>query len=90
MTHDFEALRRERNEAAKTEIERLARDLGWTDGEGPLFSTFDPDACYCACANGGPCEHDWSGQIEEFDGGWTVTCKRCGGSAMSHDMRNAP
>lgn len=36
------------------------------------------------------CEHDWSGPWKEIDGGGTVTCAKCGMSAMGHDMVVGP
>ena len=87
---DFEALRKRRNKAVLAILQEAAKRLGWKEGDPPLFSTFDPNACYCACSSGGPCEHDWSGPVEDFDGGYSATCKRCGCSAINHDMANAP
>lgn len=53
-----------------------------------------PDSCYCDCGGGGPCEHDWTGPevILIFDEGRgaTVTCVRCGCTAIGHDMRVRP
>ena len=38
------------------------------------------------------CEHKWDGPDYESEGGlcFSVTCSRCGITAMSHSMRNAP
>ena len=73
---DFESLRAKRNEAVR-EV---------------MHTSFDPDACYCACAEGGPCEHDFPGwrDIEDEDGrvcGGETVCNRCGMGAMSHSLR---
>ena len=84
-TPDFEELRRKRNEAMQEIINSFARSQGVDPSE--VKSTFSPDACYCACPDG-PCEHAFireSGQ-KAYDS----KCKRCGLSAMSHDLRVAP
>lgn len=82
---DFEALRAERNKAH----EQFCKEL---EAEGWKVHQADPDRCYCACASGGPCEHDWSGPEYESEDGSLVsaTCARCGMTAFSHDLRNAP
>lgn len=87
---DFEALRTERNKRVEESMRRLAEEEGWEFGD--MRSTFNPNACYCACGNGGPCEHNWDGPGYESEDGlcWSATCSRCGTTAMSHDMRNAP
>jgi len=87
---DFEALRAERNRDMKKAMEEFAEAVGATVDE--LHTTHDPDACYCACGSGGPCEHRWDGEGVEFDDGcgWSATCSRCGGTAMSHSMRVGP
>lgn len=42
--------------------------------------------CRCDCGKeGGTCEHIWDGPMIEFPGGGSVTCKRCGMTAMAHD-----
>lgn len=87
---DFEALRRERNERVRKQMRRIAEEYGWEVNE--VRSTFNPDACYCACSSGGPCEHKWDGDGYESEDGlcWSATCSRCGCTAMSHDMRVGP
>ena len=87
---DFEALRAERNRLVMESHQRIADEL-----EIPLESlrsNFNPNSCYCACSTGGPCEHKWDGEGVSFDEGrgWTVTCSRCGCTAMRHDMRVLP
>lgn len=48
--------------------------------------------CICRCtAEKRDCEHIFDGDPEEFEMGhgaigWSVTCSRCGMSAMSHDL----
>lgn len=85
---DFDALRADRNRRMTELHQRIA------DEEGvplqSLRSTFNPNACYCACGHGGPCEHSWDGEPYESDGLWTTTCSRCGMTAFSHSMRTAP
>lgn len=87
---DFEALRAERNRRAQASLQRLADEF---DVAVESFtSNYDPDACYCACSSRGPCEHKWEGEGVEFEGGlgWSVTCSRCGTTAISHSMRVGP
>lgn len=85
---DFEKLRRERDEAVQKFLQETADEFGCRVDE--LRTTYRPDKCYCACASGGPCEHDWNGEGMDVEGGWTATCSRCGATAISHDMRNLP
>lgn len=91
MEHpDFEALRAERNRAVLEMHERIAAEHGI-----PLEflrSNFNPEACYCACGTGGPCEHRWDGEeyISEDECLCSATCSRCGMTAFSHSMRHAP
>ena len=49
---DFEALRAERNRRAMEQHEKLADELGVP--LSALRSSYNPNACYCACASGGP------------------------------------
>lgn len=82
---DFEALRAERNAAVENAVKELAEKHGW---EGPIHTTFAPHACYCACADGGPCEHDFQGWRDFDDGrGGEQVCARCGLGAVSHSLR---
>ena len=90
MNTDFEALRARRNAAAQEHLQKMADEL-----DVPLqslLSSFNPSACYCACGQGGPCEHQWNGDGWKSEDGlaWSATCSRCGTTAMSHDMRFAP
>lgn len=88
MTHDFEALRKERNDKRKA-WEEQARAEGLIPlGAGCAYNR--DDACYCACSNGGPCEHTWDGTPYENEGLWSATCSRCGMLAYSHSLRNDP
>jgi hypothetical protein len=41
--------------------------------------------CYCACASGGPCQHEFDGW-REFESGGEQVCKRCGMGAMHHTL----
>lgn len=86
---DFEALRAKRN------ADVLAWKTKFAEAGIPLENlniSSNPDRCYCACGIGGPCEHTWDGPDWESDDGCaiSVTCSRCGSTAMSHDMRYAP
>src|SRR6185312_12057280 len=57
MTPDFDALRAERNAARDAWVEKM-RAEGWE--LSGMCSLNHRDACYCACAIGGPCEHNWN------------------------------
>jgi hypothetical protein len=84
---NFEVLRATRTERMQKLHAKLASELGCKPEE--LKSNYNPNACYCACSTGGPCEHDWTGPDWESEDGCacSVTCARCGTTAMSHDMR---
>ena len=84
--HDFEALRAKRNEAVMAEVRKFADMQGVDLSE--VMTSFNPNACYCACPEG-PCEHDWKGwRWFDFDtSGGEAICTRCGEGAMSHAMR---
>ncbi len=86
---DFEKLRAERNAAVLAEAQKCADDLGASLADCAF--NYDPNACYCACPDG-PCEHTWNGpEWRAPDGcGCSVTCSRCGTTAMSHDIRVLP
>ena len=88
---DFEALRAKRNEAVTATIRAVMKEMGAADDE-PIRSTFNPNACYCACGEGGPCEHDWNGEphISEDESLYSATCSRCGMLAFSHSLRTGP
>lgn len=87
---DFEALRSERNRSVMRSMQQIADELDVPVES--LRSNYNPDACYCACTSGGPCEHKWDGEPwESADGlGWSTTCSRCGCTSMGHDMRVLP
>lgn len=84
---DFEALRARRNAKHDKFCEELAEDLGIPLQS--LVSNYDRNACYCACITGGPCEHSWDGPEWRSEDGCaaSVTCSRCGCTAMSHDYK---
>jgi len=42
--------------------------------------------CNCQCPDG-PCEHKWDGPDVEIMNGFSVTCSKCGMTAIGHDMR---
>jgi len=90
---DFAELRRQRNEARRRLIAELKAKLGISPDDAcePGCACCGDDACYCACPDG-PCEHTWDGPDWESEDGGTcsVTCSRCGGTAISHDMRVMP
>lgn len=61
----------------------------------PALMTFvcgpsEPPKCICKCPDG-PCEHVWDGPVVEPDElSSTVTCSRCGITAMNHDLWTMP
>lgn len=81
---DFESLRAERNAQFDAFLEKM-RGEGWQVNK---CWQNNKDACYCDCANGGPCEHDWNGEPYKSDDGlmWSATCARCGIAAISHSL----
>lgn len=83
---DFDALRAERNAKHEAWVKQMQSE-GWQ-----IASHYDRYACYCACGNGGPCEHKFDGEpYESKDGSlWSATCSRCGMTAYSHSMRFMP
>ncbi len=87
-TPDFDALRAARNASVQESMQKMADEYGIPLQS--LRSNFNPSACYCACP--GPCEHKWDGEewVSEDGCGSSVTCSRCGCTAMSHDMRVLP
>lgn len=87
---DFEALRAIRNVRILAQHEKFAKEYGLDVGR--FKSTFNPNACYCACATHGPCEHKWGGPdwISADGCASSCTCSRCGTTAMSHALRVMP
>lgn len=87
---DFEALRKQRNDAIRKMIEDETLRNGWDPKT--VTHNFDFNSCYCACVEGGPCEHDFKGWKDlhnsngEVCGGERV-CARCGMGAMAHSLR---
>lgn len=87
---DFEALRALRNAEVAKAMQKIADEEGIPLAS--LSTTHNNNACYCACGHGGPCEHKWDGEWYESQDGCmqSVTCSRCGMTAMSHDLRTGP
>lgn len=91
---DFEKLRADRDEAVSKIATDMAKDMARRAGkpEAEIESVHinyggGTSECYCACADGGPCEHDFSGWREFDDGnGGEQYCQRCGMGAMAHTM----
>ena len=81
---NFEELRAKRNAETEAAIKALEEKHGMEVLHRP-----DPNACYCACNSGGPCEHTWDGKPyeNEEEGVWSATCSRCGCTAISHSLR---
>ena len=62
---------------------------------GPSVCKLGFDACMAAGHFKRDCDHVWDGESEEivYPGGGassSVTCSKCGESAMSHDMKVGP
>ncbi len=90
---DFDKLKRERDEALSKMLKTLAEDFAKRIGCDPeevhthVSNHGSTEECYCACASGGPCQHEWGGWREFEDGnGGEQFCQRCGMGIMSHDM----
>ena len=84
---EFEALRAKRNAAIEAVTQGACDKQRWDRSK--VHTSFNPDACYCACPDG-LCEHSWQGwrEFEDCCGGETV-CARCGMGAMSHSIRTS-
>lgn len=92
---DFAKLRAERDSAVDRMVREAARKLWGDEAEKTINYHANygggSSACYCACADGGPCEHEFAGWRNFDDGcGGETVCQRCGMGAMSHSMRTAP
>ena len=86
MSPDFEALRAQRNAAAKDVMETVARQMGWVDNK-PFGAIFNPNDCYCDCLSGGPCEHSFKRWRQLGDCAGERVCSRCGMGAIGHSLR---
>ena len=86
---NFDDLRAARNAEVLEQCKKIEAEYGVK-----MTSNFNPHSCYCACGSEprGPCEHTWDGPewISEDECASSVTCSRCGMTAMSHDMRYGP
>jgi hypothetical protein len=85
---EFAELARKRDEAVAATVDAICTKHGWDRGE-ITFHASHMHGCYCACPDG-PCQHVWDGPEETGDNYSSVTCSRCGTSAISHDMRCGP
>lgn len=90
---DFEALRAKRDAAiqqmAREAFKQLFPDADDTAGVGAAHVNLGGGTkeCYCGCADGGPCEHQFGGWREFDDGlGGEQICQRCSMGAMTHSM----
>lgn len=82
---DFDELRRKRDEEAEKAIQAICDEWGWDHSQVSFHAS--SGGCYCDCANGGPCEHEFEGWREFDDGrGGERVCKKCGCGAMSHTL----
>lgn len=87
VSHDFEALRAKRNQEMTEFVRKFCEKAGVPVEE--IRTAFNPNACFCACGTGGPCEHCWDGEPWESEDGlaWSTMCSRCGCLSMSHDIQ---
>lgn len=82
---DFEHLRRKRDENVAAWLQDLKDNHGVDTDIAAHVSAL---GCYCDCAAGGPCEHEFKGWREFEDGrGGEQVCEKCGTGAMRHSMR---
>lgn len=44
----------------------------------------------CACRCPDSCEHVWDGPYVDIEGGYAVTCSRCGMDSLTHSMWTLP
>jgi hypothetical protein len=89
---DFDKLRAERDAAITRIVQEAARSLWGDEAAEKVVAAHvnyggGSPSCYCACADGGPCEHVFTGWRDFEDGcGGETFCEKCGTGAMSHDM----
>ena len=84
---DFDELKRKRDDAISAMVDKIAAEQGWPRDEMNVHASHT-HGCYCACADGGPCQHVFDGPWQEFEdgSGGTTTCSKCGTWSMNHDM----
>lgn len=85
---DFAALRAKRDAAIEETIRSVCAKWGWDRSKAAVHVS-GAGGCYCDCARGGPCEHEFTGWREIGNGGEQF-CRLCGMGAMSHMLRYAP
>ncbi len=86
---DFEKLRAERDQAVDKAVRAAQREMGAPETGIAAHVSYGGGTkdYYCACADGGPCEHEFSGWREFEDGsGGEQFCQRCGMGAMAHTV----
>lgn len=87
---DFNKLRAERDAAMEKFMADIRKTFAekWGCDPNELFvHVSGGQGCYCDCAGGGPCEHEFEGWREFEDGcGGETFCKHCGLGAMGHGM----
>lgn len=84
---DFAALRAKRDTALEATVQAICDKHGW-DRSGAVVHVSGGDGCYCACADGGPCEHEFQGWRQTGSVGEQV-CRLCGMGAMAHSLRTS-
>lgn len=82
--------KRRRAEGIQRMLARLREEWGRAP-DAPLSAHVSygggTEDCYCACAEGGPCQHEWTGWRDFEDGsGGEAVCGRCGMGAMQHSL----
>jgi len=94
---EFAELKRQRDVGLRAVVEAVAKKNGWDLAEVHFHASCGGSTaeCYCACPDG-PCQHDWTGPVQDILNdndepcGSEVTCARCSAGAMSHDLRVLP
>jgi len=88
---DFAALRAKRDAALAVVVDEICERQGWDRGKVHVHVSPSRGGCYCACASGGPCEHEFAGWRQSDDGlSGEQVCRKCGMGAMTHMLRHAP
>jgi len=83
---DFDALRATRDDALSKLLDAVCAERGF-DRAAMLVHV--SGGCYCACADGGPCEHEFAGWRDFADGrGGEQFCQKCGLGAMAHSLKS--
>jgi hypothetical protein len=91
---EFDELKRKRDEGISEIVRAFAAQHGGDPDKVGVHVSYGggTPTCYCACADGGPCQHVWNGPAQDILDdedevcGSEVTCSRCGMGSMSHSL----